>query len=79
MLEQGRPREPRCPRAQSGDVVAMKGAEGYGMASDVAEDPLEFGANVLEDIAAEIDQVHLVHGKDELLDAEQSGDSCMAT
>ena len=48
------------------------------MASDVAEDPLEFGANVLKGIAAEIDQVHLVHGKYELIDAEQSRDSCMA-
>jgi hypothetical protein len=78
VFEQAGAGEPRRPIARRNDVVAVQRADGYRVEARPFGQGGEVVADSVEDAAIEVDQVHLVHGKDELGDAEQPGDPRVA-
>ena len=73
-LQQRRAREPGRVLARRRHVVAEQRAHGNGVQPDVAQQLRELGADVVEDVAVELDQVHLVDGEHEGRDPQQLGD-----
>ena len=80
--QHGRAGIPRHTSAGRGDIVPIARAyrdRSDGERSQLAEQPVKVGDDLVEHSLIEIDQVHLVHGEHKLADAQQRCDGRVAT